>query len=41
MGPRVDYRRSGLPDIDVCTQGVLKAFIHGQARRVLETTFIG
>ena len=25
----------------VCVQGDLKAFIYGQARRVLETTFFG
>jgi hypothetical protein len=37
----VDYGRSGLPDFGVCIQGDLKAFIYGQARRVLETTFFG
>jgi hypothetical protein len=41
LGPRVDYRRSGLPDIDVCIQADLKAIICGQAGRVLETTFFG
>jgi hypothetical protein len=38
LGPRVEYRRSGLPDIGVCTSD-LKPVEYGQARRVLETTF--
>jgi hypothetical protein len=36
----VDYERYDLPDIDVYT-GDLKAAIHGQVRRVLETTSFG
>jgi hypothetical protein len=30
-----------LPDLGVCVQGDLKAVIYGEARRVLEITFIG
>jgi hypothetical protein len=37
----VGYERYGLPDMDVCIQGDLKAVIDGEARRVVETTFFG
>jgi hypothetical protein len=35
----VDYERYGPPDIGVCVQDDLKAFIYGQAGGVVETTF--
>jgi hypothetical protein len=41
LRPRVLYERYGLPDMEVCVQGDLKAVINGQARRVVETTFFG
>jgi hypothetical protein len=41
LGPRVEHRRSGLPGIDVCIQGDLKAVIDGEARRVVEITSFG
>jgi hypothetical protein len=37
----LQYGRSSLPDFGVYIQGDLKAVIHGQARRVLKTTFFG
>jgi hypothetical protein len=40
LGPRVEYRRYGLPNMDVYTSD-LKTVEYGQARRVLETAFIG
>ena len=40
LGPVVEYRRYGLPDMDVYTSD-LKVGEYGQARRVLETTFFG
>jgi hypothetical protein len=36
----VDYERSACLS-SVCVQGVLKAVIYGQARKVVETTFFG
>jgi hypothetical protein len=37
----VNYERYSLPDIGVRIQAVLKAVIDGEARRVLEITFVG
>ena len=36
----VDYESYGLPDLDMCIQGYLKAVIDGEARRVVEITFL-